>query len=111
VETNLNWPRLLGLFELDETGKVLYSSFQSAEGSMFRQSRFDGVDFFREIASFSNVRDFQRRFEFFRLAEARSSSFNFTCQYPDGEHVVKIVMARLMTETGPTSFLVHFRKP
>jgi hypothetical protein len=111
MESKPNLPQLLGLFELDENGKVLYSSFQSAEGPMLRQAGLDGVDFFQDIASFSNVGEFHSRFEFFRLAEARSSSFTFTCQYPDGEHLVKIVMARLMTETGPTSFLVHFRKP
>ena len=111
METKLNMHRLLGLFELDESGRVLYSSFQSAEGAMLRQSSLDGVNFFQDIASFNNVGEFQRRFEFFRLAEARSSSFTFTCQYPDGEHLVKIVMARLMTETGPASFLIHFRRP
>jgi len=103
--------KLLGLFELDTEGKVLYSSWQTEEGSMVRQFGFDGSDFFKAIARFSNVADLHHRFETFRLADSRSSSFEFTCEYPEGPHSVRVVMARLMTDTGPDSFLVHFKKP
>lgn len=115
VETIVNGQvlnqKLLGLFELDVDGKVLYSSFQTEEGAMVRQLGFDGVDFFEAIARFANVEDFHHRFDLFRLAGARSSSFQFRCEYPEGPHDVRVVMARLMTDASPESFLVHFKNP
>jgi len=109
--TKLDEEKLLGLFELSHEGRVLYSSFESPQGEMSRQFTYDGSDFFKEIAHFQNVDDFHRRFELFRGAESRSTSFSFTCQYPDGPHNVKVVMARLMMDSGSDSFLVHFKRP
>ena len=103
--------KLLGLFELDEEGGILYSSFEANDGSMKRQAVLDGSNFFADVASFTNVGDFQRRFQIFCVDAARTTSFRFCCQYADGPHDVQIVMARLTTTTGPPSFLVHFRKP
>ena len=34
--------KLLGLFELDDEGKVLYCSLESPEGSMKREAAFEG---------------------------------------------------------------------
>ena len=102
--------KLLGLFELDDKGNVLYSSFETADGAMSRQFGFDGSDFFEQIARFSNVDDFHHRFDLFRLNGGRSSSFEFTCQYPEGPHDVRVVMARLVADAAPDSFLVHFKR-
>src|SRR5215510_9145593 len=103
--------RLMGLFELDEEGTVLYSSIESTSGYMYREPRLDGANFFTEIASFNNKDDFHRRFDIFRLADNRACTFGFTCEYPDGEFAVKVVMARLFLDQNHSSFLVHLRKP
>jgi hypothetical protein len=111
MSATINEPKLLGLFELDDRGTVLYSSFETAEGTMIRQPGFDGSDFFEVIACFSNVEDFHHRFDVFRMAGARSSSFEFTCQYPDGPRAVRVILARLTDDSAPESFLVHLKRP
>ena len=101
--------KLLGLFEIDENGRLLYSSVETA-GRLHRDSSLDGKNLFTELAPFANANDFKRRFEFFRFADMRSLSFAFTCQYADGPLLVRVVLARLLT--GPEySFLVHLQKP
>jgi len=111
LELNLRGNTLLGLFELTDDGKVLYSSIESPEGGLQRHPNVDGANFFTDVAYFSNAAELQRKFELFCLNGARSTSFHFTCQYSQGPQPIRVVMARLMTDTGPTSFLVHFRKP
>ncbi len=103
--------KLMGLFELDEEGTVLYSSLESSSGCMYREPRLDGANFFTEIACFKNKDDFQRRFDLFRFAETRACSFGFTCEYADGPFSIKVVMARLLLDRTHSSFLVHLRKP
>ena len=103
--------KLLGLFELSEDGKILYSSLEAVEGELTRHSELDGFDFFADVACFANVEDFERRFEVFRLTEDRSRSFQFTCHYADGSYDIRVVMARLMPRSGPDSFLVHLKRP
>ena len=103
--------KLMGLFELDDEGTVLYSSLESSTGYMYREPRLDGANFFTEIASFINKEDFHRRFDLFRLADTRACSFGFTCEYPDGPFSVKVVMARLILDRTHSSFLIHLRKP
>ena len=102
--------RLLGLFELDDEGKLLYCSFESAEGSMKRDATLEGANFFTSVVGFSNVDDFQRRFEIFRVGDTRSNSFQLNCMYPEGAQLVRVVMARLTADSVPTSYLVHFRR-
>ena len=102
---------LLGVFELDESGKILYSSFEAPDGAIGRDASLDGSDFFKDVARFSNVDDFQERFDAFRCGEGRTTSFEYTCHYPGTTHNVRIVMARLMTDSTPASYLLHFRRP
>ena len=102
---------LLGVFELDESGKILYASFESPDGAIGRDASLDGSDFFKDVARFSNVDDFQERFDAFRCGECRTTSFEYTCHYPGTTHNVRIVMARLMTDSTPASYLLHFRRP
>jgi hypothetical protein len=102
-------PKLLGLFELDANGKILYSSVEADDGTLTRDSSLDGTNFFTDLAQFTNTTDFQRRFDFFRLAEMRSLAFPFDCQYADGPFPVKVLMARLLAETE-YSFLLHMQR-
>ena len=102
---------LLGLFELADDGKVLYASIESPEGGLQRHPNVDGANFFTDVAYFSNVDELRRKFELFRLNGARSTSFQFTCQYSQGPQPIRIVIARLMADSEPPSILVHFRKP
>ena len=103
--------KLMGIFELDEEGTILYSSIESISGYMYREPGYDGANFFSEVASFMNKDEFQRRFDLFRLDETRACSFGFTCEYPDGPFSVKVVMARLLMDRNHASFLVHLRRP
>ena len=102
--------KLLGLFELDGHGNVLYCSFEGIDGGMKREASFEGFNFFTSVVHFQNADDFKRRFDHFRLGGGRSDSFQFNCEYADGPHVVRVVMARLSANSIPTSFLVHLKK-
>src|SRR4030095_3685599 len=101
--------KLLGLFELDANGKILYSSVESGDGTLIRDPSLDGTNFFTDLAQFTNTTDFQRRFDFFRLADMRSLAFPFDCQYADGPFQVKVLIARLLAETE-YSFLLHLQR-
>jgi len=99
--------RLLGLFELDENGKVLYTDVSDSitDGS----PSLRGADFFKEIAEFVNAKDLEQRFDTFLLMQSPACSFDFTCEYHDGPTVVRVLMARLQKETCDYSFLIHIR--
>ena len=100
---------LLGLFEVDENGSVLYSSIES-NGSTHHEPDINGRNFFTQVAPFSNASDFERRFELFTLSETQSHSFGFTCQYGDGPVLIKVLMARLNKSPTSCSSLIHLRK-
>lgn len=101
--------RILGLFELDENGKVIFASLEVPNGKTRDASVAKGADFFTEVSHFANASDLHRRFEMFRQMQRQAQSFDFTCNYDAGPAEVRIIMARLSKDGGPPSFLVHVR--
>jgi len=100
---------ILGLFELDDVGTILYSSLDH-DGSITRAPSLLGANFFADVTNFTNVNDFRSRFNFFCKTELLSHSFDFTCVYSSGPSVVRVSMARF-DRTPSASFLVHLRRP
>jgi hypothetical protein len=91
---------LLGLYELDAAGTILYSSLKSDEG----------VDFFSKVTQFNNVADFHRRFDNFRVASVPTETFDFTCEYHNERQMIRVLMARLSKDKVADSFLIYIRR-
>jgi hypothetical protein len=101
---------LLGLYELDAAGTILYSSFKSENGGDRRIRDLDGVDFFSKVTQFNNVADFHRRFDTFRVASVPTETFDFTCEYPNERQMIRVLMARLSKDKVTDSFLIYIRR-
>lgn len=62
---------VFGLYELTDSGTVLYSRSRTEEGLRAPNQEFVGQDFFRDVAPFENTEDLRRHFRQF-IAGARS---------------------------------------
>jgi hypothetical protein len=106
--------KCFGLFELDSTGKVLYSRMErDGVGAGAFSPELTGRNFYTEVVPFKNVGEFQRRLDSFSRSSQQADSIHFTCDYEDGPLAVKILLARIRerTEQAVTkSILVHIRK-
>src|SRR5262245_32690563 len=100
--------RILGLFELDQNGKVLY--FDHSDHSTNNGRDLRGANFFTEIADFNNASELECRFETFLLMQSSACSFHFTCKGDEGETEVQVLMARLRKLPADYSFLIHIRR-
>jgi hypothetical protein len=106
-------PRLFGLIELDQQGTVLFSRLEGDEKGARATMNVVGHNFFLEVATFSNVEEFQRRFENFKNGTEPSNSFIFDCDYEDGPMPVSVFLARLGSDpesNGTRSMLVYIKK-
>ena len=101
---------LLGVFELDEKGRILYSNIDESSSSMYGETALGGADFFTQVTGFANAPDLRRRFDLFRLNGMPAQSFDFTCQYPDGSAKIRIFMVRFK-DADACSFLIHLKQP
>lgn len=100
---------LLGLFELDDAGKVLYHRMDSAGTS----PDMTGHNFYDEIASFDNVEEFRRCVTDFRRGAKPADSFDFDCHYEGSDHPVRVLLARIrehVNRNDTKSVLVHIRR-
>lgn len=104
---------LLGLFELDGTGKILYYRKDSREKSVGFSLEMAGHNFYDEVAPFENVEQFRRCVvEFTRGAKA-ADSFDFDCHYEDSDHPVRVLLARIserLNRNNTKSVLMHIRR-
>jgi hypothetical protein len=105
---------LLGLFELDDAGKVLYHRMDDAAGEPSGTSPdIVGHNFYNEVAGFENVEEFQRCVtEFIRSATA-ADSFDFECRYRDSAQRVKVLVARIcesVNRNNTKSVLVYLQR-
>ena len=103
----------LGLFELNDTGTVIYSSVEYANGSLAVDVEDqNGRDFFTEVATFTNVEELRRRLEVFKADLVPARSFDFVCQYEFGPIPVRVLLARLgqQIDGQPHSFLIHLKR-
>ena len=107
--TLLTGQELLGLFELDVAGKILYCRMDSIGTS----PDMTGHNFYDEVAPFDNVEEFRRCVtEFTRGGEA-ADSFDFDCHYEGSGHPVRVLLARIrehVNRNNTKSVLVHFRR-
>ena len=100
---------LLGLFELDGTGKVLYYRMDSAGTS----PDMTGRNFYDEVAPFENVEEFRQCVTDFTRGAKAADSFDFDCHYEGSDHPVRVLLARICEHVNPNdtkSILVHIRR-
>jgi hypothetical protein len=106
--------KFYGLLELDEEGTVLYSRVEP-DGAASGAGALDltGLNFYKEVAPFSNVGEFRHQLDSFRRGQQPATSLDFTCEYEDGPLTVRMLLARIRerSELNTTkSVLVHIRK-
>ena len=100
---------LLGLFELDDAGKVLYYRMDSAGMS----PDMTGHNFYDEVASFKNVEEFRRCVTDFTRGAKVADSFYFDCHYDRSDHPIRVLLARIresVNRNNTKSVLVHIRR-
>ena len=100
---------LLGLFELDALGKVLYYRMDSAGTS----PDMTGHNFYEEVAPFDNVEEFRQCVIDFTLGAKAADSFDFDCQYGGSDLPVRVLLARIcerLNRNITKSVLVHIRQ-
>ncbi len=100
---------LPGLFELDETGKVLYYRIDSVATS----PDMTGHNFYDEVAPFENVEEFRRCVTDFTREGKAADSFDFQCHYEGSDHPVRVLLARIrerVNQNNTKSVLVHIRR-
>jgi hypothetical protein len=104
----LSAEQVLGLFELDALGKVLYYRMDSAGTS----PDLTGHNFYDEVARFANVEAFRRCVTDFTLGTKPADSFDFDCQYNGSDHPVRVLLARIserLNRNDTKSVLVHIK--
>ena len=104
----LTGQELLGLFELDDAGKVLYYQMDSAGTS----PDMTGHNFYDEVARFENVEEFRRCVTDFTRGAKAADSFDFDCHYDGSDHPVRVLLARIREHVNRNitkSVLVHIR--
>ena len=104
---------LLGLFELDGTGKVLYYRNDSDEERGVASLDMAGHNFYDEVAPFENVEEFRRCVTEFTRGSKAADSFDFDCHYEDSDHPVRVLLARILERVDRNktkSILVHIRR-
>lgn len=100
---------LLGLFELDGAGKVLYYRMDSVGAS----PELTGHNFYDEVAPFENVEEFRQCVTDFTLGVKAADSFDFDCHYGGSDHPVRVLLARIFEHVNAKdtkSVLVHIRR-
>lgn len=104
---------LLGLFELDDAGKVLYYRKDLAGEPGGASMDIVGHNFYSEVAHFENVDEFQRCVTEFRRSATAADSFEFECRYGSSAHRVKVLLARIcesVNRNNTKSILVYVKR-
>lgn len=100
---------MLGLFELDALGKVLYYRMDSPGTS----PDLTGHNFYDEVAPYENVEEFRQCVTDFTRGEKAADSFHFDCHYGGSDHPVRVLLARICERVNlnnTKSVLVHIRR-
>jgi hypothetical protein len=104
---------LLGLFELDAAGKVLYYRMESAAEPSGTSPGIVGRNFYNEVANFENVEDFRRCVTEFTRSDTPAHSFDFECRYGNSAQRVKVLLARIcesVNRANTKSILVYLKR-
>ena len=99
---------LLGLFELDSNGKILYCRMDPPD----TLSDMTGHNFYDEVAPFENVEDFRRCVTDFTLGPKAADSVDFDCHYDGSDYPVRVLLARIsehVNRKNTKSVLMHIR--
>jgi hypothetical protein len=104
--------QLFGFLELDAEGTILYSRLEGDNDSDSPAANLAGLNYFSEIASFQNVKEFQQQFDAFNNSSEHADSFVFNCDYQDGPVAVRVLLARIRERSAdrPKSLLMHIKK-
>lgn len=111
--TLLTEPKLLGLFELDSAGTVLYSRIESEGRPAGAEPDVSGRNFYDEVLPFENVEEFRHRVVQFTQGSDPAGNFNFDCRYGGSTVCVRVLLARISEWAGVTrtkSVLVYIRE-
>lgn len=103
---------LLGLFELDAAGKVLYYRMDPAGEPGCTSPDMAGHDFYDEVAPFENVEEFRSCVTEFTRGAKAADSFYFDCHYEGFNYPVRVLLARIrerVNQNNTKSVLVHIR--
>ena len=104
---------LLGLFELDDAGKVLYYRDDLGGEPDGTSPDLVGHNFYNEVAHFENVDEFRRCVTEFTRSATAADSFDFECRYGSSAHRIKVLLARIceqVNRNNTKSVLVHIRR-
>lgn len=93
--SDLTSQSFFGLFELDSTGKVLYSKVESDRVFGSRKAGLNGLNFYDEVVTFKNVSEFRRHLDQFTNCGDSVENFKFTCRFDDGCEEVKVRLVRV----------------
>ena len=104
---------LLGLFELDDAGKVLYyrEEVEGEPGGTLPD--FVGRNFYNEVAGFENVEEFRRCVTEFRRSATAADSFESECRYGDFDLRLKVLLARIcgsVNRANTKSILMYLKR-
>lgn len=100
---------LLGLFELDGAGKILY--YRTDDASL--SPDMTGHNFYDEVAPFENIEEFRQCVTDFTRGGKVADSFEFDCHYNDFNHPIRVLIARIcerLNRNSTKSVLVHIRQ-
>src|SRR6185369_3427863 len=86
---------LLGLFELDDSGNVLYYRMESGGEPSSTSPDIVGRNFYNEVAGFENVEEFRHCVTEFTRSATAADSFEFECRYGDFAQRMKVLLARI----------------
>ena len=104
---------ILGLFELDDAGKVLYYRKDLPGEPGATSEDIVGHNFYNEVAHFENVDQFRRCVTEFTRSATAANSFDFECRYGNSAHRVKVLLARIcdsVNRNNTKSVLVYLKR-
>lgn len=86
---------LCGLYEITQTGEILYSRVRQKNALLNLKPEIVGKNFFDEVLLFDNAADFRRRVESFWKMTENTQSFFFDLQFADSNLPIKVLLIRV----------------
>ncbi|HXD30102.1 MAG TPA: PAS domain-containing protein [Pyrinomonadaceae bacterium] len=108
---NLTSMNLLGLFEIDESGTILYARAEPEDGAA-KSDEVTGRNFF-DLAPEQTVSELQQNIHRFVEGNQQANSFYVVSPNFDGSQRVKVLLGRIRYRVAgdpDTSILVHLRR-
>ena len=102
---------LLGLFEIDEVGTILYAR-ADRDGGMVKSPEVLGKNLF-ELTPPTIADELHRRVSHLISSHQHAESFSFVSPEPGSDQRVKVLLGRIRhrsVNSADTSVLVHLRK-